>query len=118
MTTTTTLTKWRGPNPELTKQWDPAPEKPTSTIGLLHFALAGGDSARELSRRLEMNANGLNVAQHRQRLSPTAAGKLAKYVGLAPELWIALAALEAEPISNSRDSLMADIKRRIAVLKS
>lgn len=97
-----------------TKWWPSPPEEPSNTIELLDFALAGGDSARELARKLDLGDNTLNVARHRGRLSPTAAGTLASHVGKDPVLWTAVAAMEAEPPSPQRDSLIEKITKTLA----
>lgn len=84
-----------------------------TSIELLDKALEGGDTQRELSRKLGMTSSTLSVARHRKRLSPTAAGALAAYIGADVPLWTALAALEAEPPSQQRDSLFKKLEAAI-----
>jgi len=83
-----------------------APAKITKTIDLVDIAIQGGDSTREIARKLGMNSNALHVAKSRGRLSPTATGTLAAHLGKDPITLIALAALEAEPPSHQRDTLL------------
>jgi transposase-like protein len=92
------------------KVWPKPPGAPETSLDLLRFALEGGDSSRELSRRLGLNPNALNLARHRGRLSPTAAGALAAHVGLDPTYWTAIAAMEAEPDSAQKTSLLQRLK--------
>jgi hypothetical protein len=96
-----------------THVWPNVPQPPKNTIGLLDFALEGGDSTREIARRIGLSSNTLNVARHRGRLSPTAAGALATYLGKDPVLWTAMAAIEAEPPSPLRDQLMARLMTKL-----
>lgn len=91
------------------KVWPKPPAQPEKSIDLLQTALEGGDTTRELSRKLGMNSNALNVARHRGRLSPTAAGALATYIGHDTALWTAIAALEAEPPSEQQRSLLTKL---------
>lgn len=84
-----------------------------SSIDLLDKAMEGGDSQRELSRKLGMSSSTLSVARHRKHLSPTQAGTLAAWIGADVTLWTALAALEAEPKSRQRDSLMETLMKRL-----
>lgn len=85
----------------------------TCSIDLLDKALEGGDTQRELSRKLGMTSSTLSVARHRKRLSPTAAGTLARWVGLDPTPWMALAAVEAEPKSRLRDALLDTLQKQL-----
>ena len=81
----------------------------SSTMDLLRFALDGGDSTREISRKLGLSSNALNVARSRGRLSPTAAGMLAAHLGRDPLLWMAIAAAEAEPAPPQKEFLLERI---------
>lgn len=84
-----------------------------SSIELIDKALEGGDTQRELSRKLGMASSTLSVARTRKRLSPTAAGTLAAHIGADAVLWTAIAALEAEPKSRQRDELLKRLLDRL-----
>lgn len=89
------------------------PRVPEKSIDLVMSALEGGDTGREIARKIGFQPNLLHVSRTRGRLSPTAAGTLAAHIGLDPVLWTALAALEAEPATVQRDTLISEIKRRL-----
>lgn len=77
-----------------------------STLTLLDKALAMNTNASEWCRQLEVSRTALAVARSRGRLSPTIAGNLARLMGEPVEHWIAVAALEAEPESKAKHTLL------------
>lgn len=76
-----------------------------TTMQLLDRALSVKTQAR-WADSLELSDAALSQAKKRGRLSPTVAGSIAAELGDNPEHWIAIAALEAEPPSPARTTLM------------
>jgi hypothetical protein len=77
-----------------------------TTMSLLNKALAQNPNASDWCRVLEVNRTAIAVAKTRGRLSPTLAGNLARVMGEPVEHWIAVAALEAEPESKAKHTLL------------
>ena len=78
-----------------------------TTMDLLGKALNERNmSQAEWCRQLQMNRTALAVSKVRGRLSPTVAGNLARLLGEPVEHWIAVAALEAEPASPAKMTLI------------
>ncbi len=87
-----------------------------TTMQLLDTALRVDPSAAAWCKKLGVSRNTLAVAKVRGRLSPTIAGSIAKELGQDERDWISLAALEAEPPSNMRDTLMKRLSASIRML--
>lgn len=81
---------------------------PATTLDLLTKATET-TTAEALSRDLGLSDTAIAMAKHRKRLSPALAGRLAERLGLDPEPWIALAAIEA----TKRDRYVDGLRRRI-----
>jgi plasmid maintenance system antidote protein VapI len=78
-----------------------------STMDLLNRALTERElSQTEWCRELQVNRTALAVAKMRGRLSPTLAGNVARLMGEDVEHWITIAALEAEPDSKGKQTLV------------
>lgn len=78
-----------------------------TTMDLLNRALTEREiSQAEWCKQLEVNRTALAVARLRGRLSPTIAGNIARLMGEPVEHWIAVAALEAEPDSKGKQTLL------------
>jgi len=84
-----------------------------NTMELLARALKVQPQAR-WADELDLSDAALSQAKKRGRLSPTLAGNMAASLGEDPEHWITVAALEAEPDSIAKRTLM---KRLGGVLK-
>lgn len=68
-----------------------------ATIDLLNKAKSLIPSDAEWCRKLGISRTTLAVARVRGRLTPTVAGAMAQAISEDPQLWIAVAALEAAP---------------------
>lgn len=86
-----------------------------TTMQLLTRALATKKQAR-WAELLEVSDATLSVAKRRGRLSPTIAGEIAKELGEDPRDWIAIAALEAEPETTAKRSLLRSLSLHIRKL--
>ena len=86
-----------------------------TTIQLLDRALST-QRASHLARHLNIHPSALTNARKRGRLSPTLAGSVARELGQDEGNWIALAALEAEPQSPMRDTLMQRLGAKVQKL--
>jgi plasmid maintenance system antidote protein VapI len=82
-----------------------------STLDILSRAVADAGTAAALARDLHIDQSTFTQARKRGRLSPTLAGTLAARLGLDPEHWIAVAALEAEPPTALRDRLRRSLDK-------
>lgn len=79
--------------------------KPTTSLELLALARAQYESDAALCRALGIVDTSVSVAKIRGKTSPVLAGRLAEFLGLDLEHWIAVAALEAAPRSRVTDHL-------------
>lgn len=86
-----------------------------TTMQLLTRALAAKKQAR-WAELLEVSDATLSVAKRRGRLSPTIAGEIAKELGEDPRDWIAIAALEAEPETTAKRSLLKSLSGHVRKL--
>lgn len=84
-----------------------------STMQLLQRARSKYSNDAQLCRELDMSSTTLAVADTRGKLSPVAAGNLARLLGENEEHWIAVAALEAAPPSKGKTQLLKEIARRV-----
>lgn len=76
-----------------------------ATLELLDQILQTAN-ASQAARHLDIHPSTLAYARKRGRLSPTLAGAFAQQLGKDVGLWVALAALEAEPPGPVRDGLL------------
>lgn len=81
-----------------------------TSIDLLRRAVIGTTEAA-LARELRIAPSTISMAKQRGRLSPTLAGQLAQRIGENPAVWIAAAALEAEPATTARDKLRRVVEK-------
>ena len=81
-----------------------------TTMTLLDRALEL-QRAAAWARVLNISEAAMSLARKRGRLSPTLAGNLAIRLGENPEHWIAVAAMEAEPESQLKNTLMGSFNR-------
>lgn len=77
-----------------------------NTMDLFSKALEVQPSAKVWCDELGLSRNTLATAKIRGRLSPAIAGGIAMKLGENPIQWIAIAALEAEPESSNKRTLM------------
>jgi len=77
-----------------------------NTMELFKKALEKQPNAKAWCDELGLSKHALAVAKTRGRLSPAVAGSLAIKLGENPIQWIAIAALEAEPESTNKRTLM------------
>ena len=82
---------------------------------LLERALATKKQAR-WAEDLDVSDATLSVAKKRGRLSPTIAGSIAAELGEDPTTWISIAALEAEPESTAKRSLLKRLSSKVQKL--
>jgi len=89
-----------------------------TTMDLLSKALdqPNAPSAAEWCRRLGVNRTALSVCRARGRLSPTIAGSIAAELGEDPATWITIAAMEAEPETAAKKSLLRRLSSRVQKL--
>jgi len=76
-----------------------------TTMQLLEKALQLKSQAR-WADSLDLSDATLSQAKKRGRLSPTIAGSIASELGEDPTTWISIAALEAEPETAAKHSLL------------
>lgn len=77
-----------------------------TTLELLDKAMQTYTSQRALSAALGFSPATIGTARTRGRLSPTVAGLLAAALGEDQVFWIALAGIEGDKPSASRDKLL------------
>lgn len=80
----------------------------TTTLELLDRAKPHYKSIRQLSVKLGLGPTTLSTANTRGRLSPTVAAALAKELKEDVIYWTAIAGLEAEKESKTRDEMLKE----------
>lgn len=86
-----------------------------TTMQLLTKALAVKPQAR-WADSLDISDATISQAKKRGRLSPTLAGSIAAELGEDPQTWITVAALEAEPDTTAKRSLIKRLSTRVQKL--
>ncbi|VTY21926.1 Uncharacterised protein [Xylophilus ampelinus] len=86
-----------------------------TTMHLLQRALAVQNQAR-WADALDLSDATLSQAKKRGRLSPTIAGAMAAELGEDPAAWISVAALEAEPDTATKRTLLKRLSSKIQKL--
>lgn len=86
-----------------------------TTMQLLDRALKHQSAAR-WADALDIADSTLTQAKKRGRLSPTLAGAIASQLGDDPKDWITIAAMEAEPATPLRETLLKRIATKVQKL--